>query len=61
MTDRRHRQPGGKKLRHELLQHIALEIFPHAARAMTAGKEQAIKAGDAGLPPRQRGLVGRVL
>ncbi len=61
MTDRRHRQPGGKKLGHELLQHVALEVLPHAARAMTAGKEESIEAGDTGLPPRQAGFVGRVL
>ena len=61
VADRRDRQAVGEKLRHQLLQNLALQIFAHAACAMPAGQEQAIKISAPDLSPRERVFEGRIL
>ena len=61
MADCRDGRARGEKLDDELLQDVALQIFAHAARAMTAGKEQAAEVFAARLPPRQRYFECRIL
>lgn len=52
VADRRDGRARGEKLDDELLQDVALQIFAHAARAMTAGKKQAVEVFAARLLPR---------